>query len=289
MAISTTDQEYYDNPEMWGEAQYVTLESILDNIILLSSDDSYFKKVKRFRMSIIAKQGLKRFALDIKQEKRIISRELGPNKTIPYPRFMNNWSAISYVNEDGNLQLIDVNTKAPVEEYLQETNFELLYDINGKVLQSSNKDYTPANSLKYVICEDGKLYKSDEEEKMWVKDVKKDSYFEFSDNLVEKEIVIEFQTNGLNKLDDCDIKVHGVLEDALSYFIKWKIMENQRNVPSKDWKDNRDLYKIEKKIAGRYLSQKISINQILRSVSLRYGYFDEYTKTSKPKTSTTEQ
>jgi hypothetical protein len=271
MAISTTDQQYYENPEFWGEAQYVTLESILDNIILLSSDDSYLKKAKRFRMSIIAKQGLKRFALDIKQEKRIISMALGPNKTIAYPRFMNNWSVISYVNEDGYLEVIDVNTKVPAEEYLQEVDYELLYDVEGKVLQGADKDYSLATSLKYVLCEDGRLYKSDEMEKIWVKDVKKGSYFEFSESLIEKEIVIEFQTNGLNELNDCDIKVHNVLEDALSYYIKWKIMENQRNVPSKDVKDNWNLYKLEKKKAARYLSQKISINQILKSVSLRYN------------------
>lgn len=285
MTVSTTDKEYYENPEFWGEAQYVTLESVLDNIILLASDDSYLKKVKRFRMSIIAKQGLKRFALDIKQEKRIISVELGANKIIAYPRFMNNWSAISYVNEDGCLEIIDVNTKSPVEEYLQEKNYELLYDVNGEVLEASNKDFSCANSLKYVICEDGKLYKADEEETTWVKDVRKGSYFEFSDSLVGKEIIIEFQTNGLDKLNDCDIKVHSVLEEALSYYIKWKTMENQRNVPRKDVLDNWNFYKLEKKKAARYLAPKISINQLLRSVSQRYGFFNEPPKLSKVKAS----
>lgn len=271
MAASTTDKEYYENPEFWGEAQYITLESILDNIILLSNDDSYLKKVKRFRMSIIAKQGLKRFSLDIKQEKRIMSMTLGPDKTIPYPRLMSNWSAVSFVNDDGDLELLDVNTKSPVEEFLQANDYQVLFDNEGNVLEGKNKDYTEATSLKYVICEDGKLYKADKEETMWVKDVKNAHYFEFADSLVDKEIVIEYQTNGLDKLNDCDIKVHHVLEDALSYYIKWKVMENQRNVPIRDVMNNRDMYKLEKRKAARYLSPKISINQILKSVSKRYN------------------
>lgn len=271
MVKSTTDQEYHENPEFWGESQYVTLESIIDNIVLLSTDDSYIKKAKRFRMSIIAKQCIKRLSLDIKQEKRIMSVQLGPNKTIPYPRFMNNWSAISYVNDDGYLEPVDVNGKMPIQEYLQDQNYEILFDNEGQILEGSNTDYTKATGLKYVICEDGKLYKAEKEESIWVKDVKNANYFEFSDSLVDKEIVIEYQTNGLDKLNDCDIKIHSVLEDAIAYYIKWKLMEGQRNIPRKDAFDNRDLYKLEKKRASRYLGHKTSINQILKSVSLRYN------------------
>lgn len=274
MSVATSDQEYYQNPELFGENMFTTLESVIDNIILLSDDDSYFKKAKRFRMSLIGKQGLKDFNLDIKQKDKAISFELGPNKTFPFPRYMVNWFKASYVNENQELQVIDVNNRTYINESLQDENLELLYDQNGDILEGDNNDIPYGNCIKYVTLEDGSLYipKEDVQSKnYWIKEVKSANYFEFSDDLVGKEIVLEFVASGLESLKDCDIKVHNLMSETLSYYIKYKLLESKRNTPKSDLMYNRDMYKLEKKKSKRHLSKKITVEQILKSVGLRYS------------------
>lgn len=271
--MTTSDQQYYDNKDNWGESQFTTLEQVIDNIILLSDDDSYFKKIKRFRASIIGKQALMNFNLDIKQKPKAISFALGPNRTFPFPRYMENWNRISFVGECGKLQVIDVNNSPLVVEYLQDENYELLYDENGNVLNGQDKIYQKGNCIKFITCENGKLVlnPNPKPEEYWVKEVSESNYFLFSDDLVDKEIVIEFTSSALESLDDCDVKVHNRMADTLSYYIKWKLLESKRNTPTSEVAYNRDMYKLEKKKTRRFLSKKITIDQILESVSLRYN------------------
>mgnify|MGYP000353772742 CR=1 FL=1 len=141
-------------------------------------------------MSIIGKQALKEFNVDIKQKPKAISFALGPNKTFPYPRYMENWSRVSFVTECGKLQVIDISSNHVVHEYLQDENFELLYDENGEVLEGKCKSYDYGSCIEFLTCENGKLNKNESPEKYWVKENPSGKYFEFSDDLVEKEIVV---------------------------------------------------------------------------------------------------
>ncbi|WP_439132505.1 hypothetical protein [Polaribacter sp.] len=269
MAVSTSDQEYYENPELWGENAFTTLESVIDNIILLSDDDSYFKKAKRFRMSLIGKKALKEFNLDIKQRNKAISFEIAPHKTFPYPRYMINWHKASFITDCGKLQVIDVNNNSYINETLQDEDWKLLYDENGNILEGDINDVQFGNCIKYVTCENGQLSIAEEKEKYWVKDVKSANYFEFSDDLVEKEIVLEYISCGLDSLKDSEIKVHTLMEETLSYYIKWKLLESKRNTPKQDLIYNRDMFKLEKKKSQRHLGNKITVEQILKSMMLR--------------------
>ena len=267
-----TDQQHYENSEFWGEHQYLTLENILDNIILKADDDSYFKKLSRKKASINAKQGLKKLEIDVAPKSKAISFQLSPVKTFPYPRFMTNWYRISVVTDCNNLVVLEVNNDERIHDYLQDNNYELLYDNNGEVLEGKPQNLEFGTCVKFLNC-DGKIEpdkNTEQYQNSWVKDIKDGNYFEFSDDLVDKEIVIEYQLSGLSSMNDCDIKVHNDLELTLEYYIKWKTLEDKRNVAATKIQYYRDLYKIEKRRSSVLLAAKITLNQILESISLSY-------------------
>lgn len=271
MALSTSDKQYYESPERWGEHYSSNLQQIIDNIQLLADDDSYFKKAKRFRMSIIGKQCMKELKLGVQQDKRIISFELGPEKTFPFPRFMTIWHRISYVNECGKIQEVDINNKGSVSELLQDEKTRILYDEVGNVLEGDTDNYEEGMCLEFITCENNKLFKNPEPKKYWAREITTARYFEFSDDLVGKEIVIEYLSAGLESTDDSKIIIHQALVETVSNYIKWKLLEGKRNVPNSEVMYYYQLYLKEKKKSRKFLSQRITIDQILKSVSIRYN------------------
>lgn len=272
--IANTDQEYYENEELWGENKYVSLQNIIDNIELTADDDSYFKKLKHHRAIIIGKQGLKKLNVDLNSEDKLISFQLSPSLIFPYPRFMNDWSRVSVITDCDTLHVLDINNAPIVQDYLQDNEWELLYDDQGSVLQGHDRaiDYgecvteTKCSCLKVSPCDEDKgLF-----DNSWVRDVKSGNYFEFSPDLEDREIVIEYQTAGLEKMNACDIKIPNTLELTLEYYIKWKLLEGKRNIPRSEVLYFRDIYKLEKKRSRNLMTDKITLNQIINSVSLKY-------------------
>lgn len=272
-STATTDQQYYENSEFWGKDACVTLENIIDNIKAKAGDDSYFKKMDRFRASIIGKQGLKKLKVDLKPENKAISIQLSPSKIFPFPRYMTNWSRISVLNKCGNIEPLNINNKGTVRDYLQDHEWELLYDETGTVLVGNCFNPEEGDCCLKVQCKElendcgcGESVFANS----WVKENKAGSYFEFSDDLVDELIVIEFQCAGLDKIENCDILVHDNLELTLEYYIKWQYLEGDKNVPASRIGYFYEMYKKEKNRSKALMGDKISINQILKSVSLRY-------------------
>ena len=265
-----TDQYYYENQNQWGNHQYVTLENIIDNIMLLADDDSYFKHTKRFRCSILGKQGLKRIKLGIDSKPKAISFQLGNNKTFPYPRFMTDLIRISVLNDCNKLEVLKLNNSPIIQDYLQDENHELLYDETGEIIRAQDFNAEVGKCYRYAcqkpedICEGQKFNDS------WVKDRRDGSYYIFSDDLVDRIIVIEFLSAGLMDLADCDILIHHSLELCITNWIKCHLLQSKRNVPVSEWMTYWDLYKLEHKNARRTLSPKITPEEILTSIQLRY-------------------
>ena len=272
--IANTDQEYYENEELWGENKYVSLQNIIDNIELTADDDSYFKKIKHHRAVIFGKQGLKKLNVDLNSEDKLISFQLSPSLIFPYPRFMNDWSRISVITNCDTLHVLNINNTPIVQDYLQDNEWELLYDDQGSVLQGHDRaiDYgeceteNKCSCIKVSPCEENKGMFDDS----WVRDVKSGNYFEFSPDLEDKEIVIEYQTAGLEKMNACDIKIPNSLELTLEYYIKWKLLEGKRNTPRSEVLYFMDMYKLEKKRSRNLMTDKITLSQIINSVSLKY-------------------
>jgi len=274
MAKATSDQQYHENPEHWGEDQYVTLQNVIDNILITADDDSYFKHSKRFRASIFGKQGIKALNVDVGSQNKAISIQLSPDKIFPYPRYMTNWSRVFVINDCDKLHALTVNNNGTIQDYMQDNEWLLTYDINGDILKGADFNAEIGDCQIEIDCESNpntticsnKIY-----DNSWVKDVKDGNYFEFSEDLVDKIIVIEFQTAGLETVADCDIKIHHNLEDTITRFIQWNLLLGKRNVPLQEVAYYHSLFKTARKKSKNLMAPKISAERILKSISLRYS------------------
>lgn len=277
MALAITDKEYYEDSEHWGENAFVTLENIIDNVMLLADDDSYFKGIKKFRAEILGKLGVKKLNVDIKPAYKAISFQLAPSKTFPHPRYMTNWNRISVINSCEKLQILEINNRAEIHDYLQDNSYELLYDTCGEILEGDSFDAEAGDCCVALTCTDRIHTDCDcnctdkSFVNSWVKSNLEGKYFEFSKDLVDKHIVIEFISAGLDKIDSCDIKIHHDMELTLMKYIQYNILMGKRNVPNSEWRLYKQEYKSEFKRSERLLGGKITIERILKSVSLRYN------------------
>ena len=287
MAKAINDQEYYEDKDHWGENQFVTLKSIIDNIRITADDDSYFKHIKNFRASIFGKLAIKKFNVDVKSEDKAISIQLPPTLIFPFPRYMTNWYRVGVINSCGKLTVLNINNNPTTHDYLQDHEWELLYDDEGNVLRGADFDAQKGDccccltvdcvetcncsNCSDCSCESCTNCQNTQFKNSWVKENKEGSYFEFSDDLSDEIIVIEFQTAGLDSLEDCDIKVHHNLEDTVTRFIQWNLIMGKRNVPQAQVDYYEDLLKKARKRSENLLAKKITIDQILKSISLRYS------------------
>ncbi|MFK5981444.1 MAG: hypothetical protein QM499_00905 [Flavobacteriaceae bacterium] len=277
MAITTpiydpnSDQYYYENKEQWGNSMHITLENVIDNIIATKGNDSYFKHISRPAASIFGKQGMKRLNVDLINKDKAIAIQLSPNRTFPYPRYMTNWRRVSVLNKCEKLTVLNINNRPEIRDYLQDNEWGLLYDSDGNVLEASSFNAEVGECYQYECvqiiddCTDDKFKNS------WVKDNKKGSYFEFSEELVDEIIVIEFETAGLEGIADCDVKIPNILELTIENWIRCQLLKGKRNIPNSEWKTYYELYKLEKARARPHLANKITFQQILKSISLRYN------------------
>ena len=277
MAFATTDQQYYEDSSHWGENAFVTLESIIDNIILGADDDSYFKHTKRFRASILGKMCIKKMNVAIKPKRRAISFLVPTSKTFPYPRYMTNWSRVSVLNDCDKLQPLTINNLPQIKDYLTDNEYLLQYDCEGEVLTGDDFNAEEGDCCVKLTCSD-RIHSDcdcgcsdDSFADSWVKDAQEGSYFEFSEDLIDKEVVLEFDSAGLETIKDCDIKVHHCMEMTVRRFIEWNLLLGKRNIPDRTVLLYENYFKKEKKLTETLLGDKITVDEILKSVSLRYN------------------
>jgi len=276
-----TDEIYYENKENWGNSQYISLKNVLDNILITADNDSYFKHSERHVARIYGKQGIKMLNVDIKSQSKAISIDVPSSKIFPFPRYMTNWSVVYVVNDCGNLEELNINNTPSIREFIQDNCSELLYDCNGSVIEGNEFNANEGDCrIKIQPCEqeqsncgcgsvNGKKIKSFNDS--WVRENKEGNYFEFSDDLVDRTIVIKFKTAGLEGIEDCDIKIDSRLEMTITRYIQWNLLMGKRNTPITIVREYEKFYKNEKRRSNNLLGSKITLNQIIKSVSLRYN------------------
>lgn len=269
-----TEQEYNENPSLWGEEQFTTLDSIIDNILLLADDDSYFKQMKRFRLEIWGKLGLKKLKVDIKPDNKAIMFELAPSKIFPAPQYMVNWNRVSVLTKCKTLHVLNIDNRPEIKEYLNDSEGELFFDeCDGSILTGETFNLQEGKCCYKFDCRKNKNCGCQEEDfsKSWVKYNKKAGYFSFSDDLIGRQLILEFRCSGLDGLKECDVKVHEDLELTLMRFIQYNSLMGKRNTPDKSWQQYYSMYKLEKRKSKALLGNKITLNQIIESVGLQYN------------------
>lgn len=273
-------QDYYENEELHGGYQYVSLKTIIDNTLLeAEDDDSYIKNVKRSRIVNYAKQAIRLVTRQASNEVFAVEVTVPTSLSWILPQDYVNYVRISILVTDpntGSLRLypLDVNQNINIATgYLQDDAGELLFDDAGQILTADSSNGYARPYKRYAFSEDyqptldtSKLSKFGE----FVIDEKRGMIL-FSSDLSEQEIVIEYISDGLQaELSEDEIKIHKYLRDTVENWIYYSCIERKRNVPANEKQRALLRYKTtlhQAKIA-RADFNLLQISRVLRSRSI---------------------
>lgn len=273
-------QDYYENEELHGGYQYVSLKTIIDNTLLeAEDDDSYIKNVKRSRIVNYAKQAIRLVTRQAANEVFAVEVTVPTSLSWILPQDFVHYKRISIVVTDpntGSLRLypLDVNQNINIATgYLQDDAGELLFDDAGQILTADSSNGYARPYKRYAFSEDyqptldtSKLSKFGE----FVIDEKRGMIL-FSSDLSEQEVVIEYVSDGLQaELSEDEIKIHKYLRDTVENWIYYSCIERKRNVPANEKQRALLRYKTtlhQAKIA-RADFNLLQISRVLRSRSM---------------------
>ena len=273
-------QDYYENEELHGGYQYVTLKTVIDNMLLeAEDDDSYIKNVKRSRIVNYAKQAIRTVTRQAANDVLAIEVTVPTSLSWILPQDYVNYVRISIVVQDKNtgsyrLHPLDVNRNINnATGYLQDDAGELLFDDEGQILTADSSNGYAKPYKRYAFTDDyqptldtSKLSKHGE----FVIDEKRGMIL-FSSDLSEREVVIEYVSDGLQaELSEEEITIHKYLRDTVENWIYFSCIERKRNIPANE--KQRALLRYKTTLHQAKLARAdfnlLQISRVLRSRSM---------------------
>ena len=238
--MALTDQQYYENSSNWGGYQYVSLADIINNFYLFYvGDNKIINDVDRYDIIFHAKRGLQELHYDALKDIKALELDLPDDLQLELPRDFVSLVRLSWVDGRGRFHPMIVNNdSAIVTAYLQDNNYNILFDNDGYALEGDSVtdiniaesdtdndtydalfEYNPGArfGMKTSRANINGTYRID----------KKLGVIRFSSDVFGKTIVIEYVTDGLNDLTEAEIKVNKLAEDYLYKHIANQILNHK--------------------------------------------------------------
>lgn len=278
-----TPEQYYNTPASHGSYQFTTLKDIVDEMMMNRLEpDSYVKNTNRNLFILHAKNGIKKMTAETSAGIFAIEMTVGEDSYITLPQDYVSHVRVSVVVMDSRtgkryLHPLDINSEINTATgYLQDNDAKILFDDDGNIItaDASNIYNIPYKSYEFtggscggnaffdtsVLSEFGE-YTIDEN----------NGKLGFSDNLINKEIVLEYQSDGLQweYFADKEIKVHKKIEEAVKDWTYYACIERRVNVPMNEKiralnRYKTTLFQTKKKMSGLDLK---AVSKLLRSKS----------------------
>ena len=250
-----TDYQYYDNngehPQNanWGSYQYVTLEDIVNNFMLMYvGNDKLVNNVERYNVLFHAKRGIQELNYDAMKEIRVVELTVTDRLNIVLPEDYVNWVRIS-LYKDGLLRPMSENHQINyATSYLQDNDGFVLFDHENNVLQATSmleEDRINAQNAKihpgevsleanniYQYTVGGKFGANPETEtgNPTFKIDKRAGVINFSSQMGDENVVLEYVSDGLEKGDDSRVSVNKMFEEYIYAYIKYAILNSKFGV-----------------------------------------------------------
>jgi len=260
-----TDYQYYENGganpenENWGSYQYVTLQEIVNNFMLIyQGNNELLNNLNRYQVLFYAKRGIQELNYDAMKEIKILELEVGEDLRFIMPQDYVNWVRIS-LYQGGILYPMTENIQTNwAGAYLQDNNARILFDQDGNVLKPEystvtydriqgkkksiylNTDSPYHNSLGYFL--DG----------AWFFDYNVGSRFglntetanvnptfsinkqsgviNFDSTMSGRMAVLEYVSDGMESGNDAGVSVNKLFEDYLYAFIRYSLLNGRLGV-----------------------------------------------------------
>lgn len=245
MAVQTPF-EYYSDEANYGAYQFITLKEVIDALTLQAmDDDDYLKNTKRSQMIAHAKNCIKDLTSDLSSETKMFEITVPSDLVVVFPQDYVNWVAV-YVsvldNITGSYRLKQLDKNDQINTaigYLQDNDGEILFDNDGYILTSDATNAYGKPYKKYKFWDHGGQFGLDTSKlSEWGEfNVDRDAgKFVFSSDLSEKEVVIEYISDGLQwqYFLEQDIRIHKDMEQVLKHYIYYKCIATRRTVPANE-------------------------------------------------------
>ncbi len=244
------NEDAYGNTveDNWGGYSYIKLEDIVNNFLVgYVGPGKLIPSVQRTDVIFHAKRGLQEFSYDTL--KSIKSQELTvqPSLSVPIPQDYVNYVRMSWVDDSGIKHIIypTTLTSNPVEIPLQ--------DDNGVPTQDNFNNNTQGTSITEERWDTNNIgeIKSDQENPFrerrdiyggrygiqpevsqingWFTINEREHTFSFSNDLVDRIIILEYISDGLAY--DMDTKLPKLAEEAMYAHISYSILAGRANQP----------------------------------------------------------
>lgn len=277
-----TPQQYYSNPTLYGNYQFVSLKDILDAMeIDALDDDSFLKNTKRYKMLYHARQAIKEINKQAANQILSFQMIVPNNLTFVLPQDYVNYVRVSRFVFDTStgtkrLEVLDINDNINTANvYTQNSNNQITFDVNGNIITSNgNNAYAnPYSTYGFVnlnidpskLSRNGE-FKIDEQRGLIL----------FSSELMGQEVVVEYISDGLQgDLIDEDIRVHKHIEQPIKDWIYFACVERKRNVPANEKERALQRYKtvLHQAKLDRMDFNYVEVSRLLRSSTnnIKYG------------------
>ena len=257
--------EYYDNngnqPQdtNWGSYQYVSLNDIVNNFLLMySGNHSLVNNEERYKIIFHAKRAIQELNYDAFKEVKVLELSVSDSLRYVLPSDYVNWVRIS-LYKDGwlrplteNIQILSSNA------YLQDNQGNILFDQNGNILQpqQSTIDFDRLRKTKKSIYlnhgnqfngQYGWFY-----EGMWYFDYgvgkafglntetanfnptfkidKKAGVINFDSSMAGELCILEYVSDGMENGDNSLITVNKLFESYIYAAIEYEILSSKFGV-----------------------------------------------------------
>ncbi len=255
-----TNYQYYTNngiiPEdtNWGSYQYVSLADIVNNFMLMYvGNDKLVNNVERYTVLFHAKRAIQELNYDALRNIKVLELHLDDSLKMVLPPDYVNYVRISLLREGVLLQLTENRTILSATAYLQDNNYNIIFDINGEVVTGTSKVdmmrldkqlYTgpgPYNGY-YGWNYNGDWYfgynmggryglATDEANRNPKFTINKAAgVIDFSTGVEDGYIVLEYISDGMENGDDSLITINKLAEEYIYNYLKWAILSNKTMV-----------------------------------------------------------
>lgn len=251
-----TDKQYYDTASNWGSYQYITLEDIVTNFMLMyEGNDGLLNNVNRYKVLFHAQRGIQELNYDSIQEIKALELKVCDDLRYILPPDYVNWVRVSMYRNQVLVPLTENIQANSAASYEQDASCTVLFDARGDVIpETSSIDADRISNTKKSIYLNGGPYNNTLGfccEGVWYFDSpptrfglntetaninptfridKANGVINFSSGVSGADVLLEYVSDGMTVTSKKGIRVNKLFEEFIYAYIKFSILNSQIGV-----------------------------------------------------------
>jgi len=257
-----TQHEYYQNNDInptnenWGSYQYITLQNIVNNFMLMyQGNHELLNNIDRYQVIFHAKRGIQELNYDAMKEIKILQIDVDNNYRYILPSDFVNWVRISQF-KDGILYPLTENIQTNWSSaYLQDNNDNILFDQDGNALSPQDSELDLSRGSTGIYLNDNSPFNGQQGVELdgcWYFDYqlgarfglntetanvnptfkidKKSGVINFSSMGGSNSVVLEYVSDGMENGNDSAVSVNKLFEEFIYAYIRYSILNGRYGI-----------------------------------------------------------